>query len=67
MEVPNPLPRPPREIAMKLSFLEAKKVEMMQNDCIGAALAIGSQIELLKWCFNMQDPREDLKEDKEDE
>ena len=66
MEVPNPMPRPPMEIAGRLSLLEAKKVEFMGLDCIGAALAIGSQIEMLKWAYHMQPKRDNLKEEDEE-
>lgn len=54
----NPLPRTPKEIADMLAFLETQKETCMSVCAFGAALAIGSNIEMLLWAYQMEPERD---------
>jgi len=53
----NPLPRNKNEILSRLDYLEVKKETLVREGCLSGALALGSQIEMLLWAYNMQPNR----------
>lgn len=44
-----------REILMMLSYLDNKRKEAVNDNCLSLALAIGSQIQLIKWIMDIKD------------
>ena len=53
----DPLPRNKEEILDRLNYLEVKKEMLVREGCISGALALGSQIEMLLWAYNLQPER----------
>ena len=53
----NPLPRNVTEVREMLNYLEAKKEALVREGCLSGALALGSQIEMLLWAYNIEPER----------
>ncbi len=51
----NTTPRYPLEVIEMLKYLENERNRFIRDKCIPAALAIGAQIKMLQWSFNIQE------------
>ena len=54
----QPIPKTPMEILVMLGFLERERNNCIIGKCLSGALAMGSQIRILKWAFNLLEENE---------